>query len=147
MRIILLEDIKGKGKKDQIITAADGYCNFLIKQNKALSATTENLHMLEQKLEKAKIEHEKKVVEAKLLKNNLESTQVKFFGKLTPKGTLTRKITSRDIALKLNEEFNSAIDKHRITLSTDLDTPGKHLAKIKLYDNITANITILILCE
>lgn len=144
MKIILLEDVKGKGKKDQIITAADGYCTFLIRQNKALPATSDNLKLLEKKLAEQEALHNKNIEEAKELKAYLESTLLEFSVKITPRGTLVKKITAKDIAERLNNKFNSNIDKHKIELPYDLDMPGKFTVKIKLYNNILANIPIII---
>jgi large subunit ribosomal protein L9 len=144
LKIILLEDVKGKGKKDQIITATDGYCTFLIRQNKALPATSDNLKLLEKKLADQEVLHNKNIEEAKELKAYLESTSLEFLAKITPRGTLAKKITAKDIAERLNSKFNSNIDKHKIELPYDLDMPGKFTVKIKLYNNILASIPIII---
>ena len=98
MKVILLETIKDKGKKDQIIEVASGYGNFLIKQKKALMANDENLTILDKKLALQKELHEKNVAEALKLKKQLERSELIFLAKVSPRGTITKKITSRDIA-------------------------------------------------
>jgi large subunit ribosomal protein L9 len=144
LKIILLEDVKGKGKKDQIITAADGYCTFLIRQNKALQATSDNLKLLEKKLADQEALHNKNIEEALELKAFIESTVLEFSAKITPRGTLAKKITTKDIAEQLNTKFNSNIDKHKVELPYDLDMPGKFTVKVKLYNNILANVQVTI---
>lgn len=142
MKVILLEDIKGKGKKDQVINTADGYGAFLIRQKKALVANADNLKILDKKLEVEKAQHKKNIEEALELKKYLENIVVEFFAKLTPRGTIDKKVTSRNIADKLNEMLNSNIDKHKIELTADIDTIGKYIVKIKLYNNILASVEI-----
>ena len=144
MKIILLEDVKGKGKKDQVITAADGYCTFLIRQNKALPASSDNLKLLEKKKAEQEALHKKNIDEALELKAFIESTVLEFFAKITPRGTLAKKITTKDIAEQLNTKFNSNIDKHKVELPYDLDMPGKFTVKVKLYNNILANVQVII---
>lgn len=144
MKIILLEDVKGKGQKDQVIETADGYGNFLIKQKKAVIASTENLNMLNRKLDKAKADHEKRVKEANKLKCELETVHIKFSGKVTPRGTLDRKITTRDVAIKINSTFNADVDKHKIELPTEIDAPGDYTVKVKLYNSINAKIRVIV---
>ena len=91
MKIILLEDVKGKGKKYQIITAADGYCTFLIRQNKALPATSDNLKLLEKKLAEQEALHNKNIEEANELKTFDEKCVV-----LVPRGVVDVLVYSRD---------------------------------------------------
>ena len=147
MKIILLEDIKGKGKKDQIISVADGYGTFLIKQNKALLATPESLKILDKKLNTERALHEKNIAEALELKKYLETIVVNFSAKLTPRGTITKKITSRDITNKLNNKFNINIDKHKIEMLENIVTVGSHIVKIKLYNNILVNLSVVVIAE
>ena len=144
MKIILLEDVKGKGKKDQVITAADGYCTFLIRQNKALPASSDNLKLLEKKKAEQEALHKKNIEEALELKAFIESSALEFSAKITPRGTLAKKITAKDITEQLNTKFNSNIDKHKVELPYDLDMPGKFTVKIKLYNNILANVQVII---
>ena len=144
MKIILLEDVKGKGLRDQIIETADGYGNFLVKQKKAVVASTENLAVLNRKLEKAKFEHETNIKAASKLKHELETVSIKFTGRLTPRGTLDRKITTRDVASKINSTFNSNIDKHKVELTTEIDAPGNYTVNVKLYNSITAKLRVVV---
>jgi ribosomal protein L9 len=144
MKIILLEDVKGKGLKDQVIETADGYGNFLVKQKKAVIASAENLNILNRKLDKAKADHEKRVQEANRLKCELETVSIKFSGKVTPRGTLDRKITTRDVASKINSTFNTDVDKHKIELPTEIDAPGDYTVKVKLYNSISAKIRVIV---
>lgn len=144
MKVILLETIKDKGKKDQIIEVASGYGNFLIKQKKALIANDENLNSLDKKLASQKELHEKNVVEAIKLKEQLDRSALIFLAKVSPRGTITKKITSRDIANRLNQTFNINIDKHKVVLNTDLNTLGVYEVNIKLYDSILATLKVII---
>ena len=145
MRIILLEPVNGRGAKNQIVEVADGYGNFLVRQKKAAIANNENLLILDRQLIKAQEEHLAQIDKAITLKNDLETTTLVFNEKLTPRGTLVHKITSKEIAKLVNSTFNTTIDKHKIELKYDLETAGVHYVNVKLYNNIVAKLRINII--
>ena len=102
------------------------------------------MNSLDKKLASQKELHEKNVVEAIKLKEQLDRSALIFLAKVSPRGTITKKITSRDIANRLNQTFNINIDKHKVVLNTDLNTLGVYEVNIKLYDSILATLKVII---
>jgi len=148
MKIILLQDIKNVGKKDQIINASDGYAkNFLFPRNLAEEATDKNLAKLKakQKVEQDKKDKEKE--EAKEIAKKLETITVKIKSKAGENGKLFGAITSKDISDELNKQYNISIDKKKIVLNEGIKTLGSITVDVKLYEGVTGKLTIHVIPE
>ena len=139
MKVILSADIKGVGKKDEIINANDGYArNFLFPKNLAVEANNENLAKLKAKKnsQNFKKAEEKATAEkiAQKLKGITLVLKVKVFGG----------VTAKEIAEKLNKEYNISIDKKKINLEETIKTLGRFSVEIKLYESIVAKLSIIV---
>lgn len=137
MKVILLEDLKGKGKKEDIIEVALGYGNFLISSKKALLATPENIKDLEDKrkaLEKA-IEEKKEMMNK--VKNELNNKQINIGIKVGHDGKLFGSITTKMVADELENQLGIIIDKRKIHLD-DINSLGIYEAKVDLFEDIQA---------
>lgn len=145
MKVILLEDIKGVGKKDHVIDVKDGYAkNFLFKQRKAVIADNENLNKLKLKLEKREFDLEKQREKAKELEKILNSITIKIERTVGENDKLFGTITTADISDALKTQENIEIEKKNIILEDKVQTPGMYLAIIKLYEGITVKLKILV---
>lgn len=143
MKVILLKDIKGVGKKDQIVNASDGYArNFLFPKNFALEATENNLKQLNNK---KKSEDEKKQYEleqAKQLGEMLKDKIIKISMKIGDNGKLFGSVTNKEIGLALKEQHEIDIDKKKIILNEPIKSIGIKTIDVKLHPNVTAKLTV-----
>ena len=142
MKVILLEDVKAKGKKGDLINVPDGYArNFLFPKNLAREA--DNAAMAEMKSRKDAAEHHKKeeIAAAQALCEKLNGKTVTLSAKAGSSGRLFGSITSKEIADEINRAFSVNIDKKKLSVA-DIKNFGEYTAQIKLYQGITAQVTV-----
>jgi len=143
MKVILLDDIKGVGKKEQIIDAADGYAkNFLFPKKLAIEATKNNLTALENKKKSIEAKRVSELEAAKALKNRLESLRLAIYVKTGEKGKLFGSVTNSEIAEALMSQHGVEIDKKRISIPEPIKSLGEKTADIKLYMDINAKLKL-----
>ncbi len=143
MKVILLEDIKGVGKKDQIINASDGYArNFLFAKKKALEATPNNLKQLENKKKAEEAKRQAEYEKALELCKNIEEKTVNVFVKTGDNGKIFGSVTNKEVGIALNEQFSIDIDKKKISLKESIKNVGEAVAEIKLHPKVTAKLKI-----
>lgn len=148
MKIILLNDVKGTGKKGEIKEVADGYArNFLISKGLALEATSKNLSDLAGKVasKQHKIDLEKQT--AMDIFNVINEKTLKIPAKAGASGKLFGAVTSSNVAEQIKVQFKQNIDKKKISLKSDIKTFGTFEADVKLYAGINAKLTIEIVEE
>ena len=146
MKVILLKDVKGVGKKGDVVNAADGYArNFLFPRKLAEEATDSNMHILNKKNEIVRKKKTAEIEEAQKLANELKDKVVKIIGKAGESGKLFGAITSKDIATALNKQCNLDIDKKKIVTDT-IKLLGTYEVEVKIYPEISTKIKVLV-CE
>ena len=138
MKVILLKDVKGTGKKGEIKEVSDGYArNFLLKKGVAVEANQANMKELDEKSKskerKALIEYE----EAVLLGKQMENVNIQIEVKSGEGGRLFGSITSKEIAEQLKKQKNIDIDKRKILMDEPIRTLGSTLVEIKLHQKVT----------
>lgn len=139
--VILLDNVKGHGKKGEIVSVADGYAhNFLIKQNKGMLATPEELKRLEAK--KAKADKKALQIEdqAKEDKKLLESKTVSVAVKVGDNGKVFGAVTAKELVIEIEKEFDLKLDKKKVT--ANFKSIGEHKAEIKLHPNVKAFLVV-----
>lgn len=145
MKVILLADVKGLGKKGDIVNASDGHArNFLFPRKLAQEATDANMNVLNQKKE---ADRRKKLAEleaAQKLADELKGKEVKIIGKSGDNGRLFGSITSKDIAEELNKQYKVSIDKKKIVTDT-IRQLGIHEVEVKVYPEVSTKIKVVIL--
>lgn len=141
MKIILLEDIKNTGKKNDLINVKDGFARFLITTNKAVFASKLSLEKLQKQQSNQKQIDNKKLEESKALKAKIETLKLKFKLKVGEKQTFGT-VTTKTIIDCLASEHNLAIDKYMFVDNKKSYQLGKHIIKIKLDKNVTASLHI-----
>ncbi len=145
MKVILLEDIKGVGKKDQIINASDGYArNFLFAKNKALEATPNNLRQLEHKQKAEEAKKAEEYEKAKELGKKLDEISVTVAVKTGNNGKLFGAVTNKEISAALKEQHNLDIDKKKIVINDTIRAVGERTVDVKLHSKVTAKLTVKI---
>jgi len=143
MKVILLCDVKGQGKKDQIINVSDGYArNFLFPQKKAIPADAKATSELKSKEESKqyKISEERKAAEA--LAERIKNTTVEIKMEHGQDGRLYGSVTVKDIAEKLKSSLGVEIDKRKIVLKDPIKAYGNYSVEIKLYTEVTATFIV-----
>lgn len=144
MKVILLKDIKGSGKKGDVIEASDGYArNFLLPKNLAKEANASNVHALNLQKE---AERRKKVAEteaAQKLADELKGKVVKISAKAGANGRLFGAITSKEIAAQIKSQFKVEIDKKKVNTET-IRQLGSYEIELKLYPEISTKIVVSI---
>ena len=145
MKVILLQDVKGLGKKGQVAKVSDGYArNLLIPKGMAKEATDGNIRELEK-------QHEAEVVRvagahqaAQELANKIALLRVHVVSKGGEGGRLFGSITGKDIADALAEQHKIEIDKRKIVLESPIKQTGEHVVDIKLFPEVTAKLRVVI---
>ena len=145
MKVILLADIKGVGKKDQLLDAADGYArNFLFPKKLAVEATKGNLTMLEDKKKSVENKRVHDLESANALKIKLESISVDVFVKTGGKGKLFGSVTNSEISEALIAAHGIEVDKKKISFTEPIKSIGEKTVDIKIYTDITAKLKIIV---
>ena len=143
MKVILLCDVKGQGKKDQIINVSDGYArNFLFPQKKAIPADAKATSELKSKEESKqyKISEERKAAQA--LAERIKATTVEIKMDHGQDGRLYGSVTAKDIAEKLKAMLSVDIDKRKISLGDPIKAYGSYNVEIKLYTDVSATFIV-----
>ena len=141
MKVILLADVKGQGKKDQVVEVSDGYArNFLFPKKLAIAADAKSLNEVKNKeaAKQHKIETER--AEAKAIAEKLGSINLILEYTAGGDKKLYGAVTTKDIADKLKSEYKIDVDKRKITLSEPVKTFGEFTADVKLYTDVSAKI-------
>ncbi len=143
MKVILKEDIKGVGKKDQIVNANDGYArNYLFPKNLAVLADKGNLTNLQSK--KTSEEHRKELEReaAKETAKKIEEILLKLPVKSGENGKVFGSITAKEIAENLEKQYKIKVDKKKINLQEPIKNLGTFNIEIKLYDGVNAKLKV-----
>ncbi|RKD22272.1 50S ribosomal protein L9 [Caminicella sporogenes] len=148
MKVILLKDVKGTGKKGEVVNVSDGHArNFLIPRGLAKEATKGNLRELENQKAAQKKKEERELAEAKALAEKISSITLKFKGKAGEGGKLFGSITSKDIALELKNKYKINIDKRKIILNSPIKELGARFVEVKIYPDVTAKLKVEVTAE
>lgn len=143
MKVILLENIKGVGKKDEVINASDGYArNFLFPKNLAVEANNANLSKLKSKQESNQYRKDQEKQAAQELKNKLSKIMLQIQVKAGENGKIFGGVTAKEISENLKKQYNIDIDKKKIILTDTIKTLGVFNIEAKLYEGIIGVIKV-----
>ena len=143
MRVILCADVKGQGKKDQVVEVSDGYArNFLFPKKLAIPADAKSLNEIKNK--EASKQHKLDVEKATAMDiaKKLESIVVVFEYAAGPDKKLYGSVTAKDIADELSKKHGISIDKKKITLAEPIKSFGTFKAEAKLFTGVVGKITV-----
>lgn len=142
MKVILLQDVKKQGKKDQVIDVSDGYAtNFLIKNKLAVPYTKTSKNILETELDKKAADEEALIAECKKMKEKLENDNFSFTFKSGTDGRLFGTVSTKQLSEELKKKGYD-IDKKQIVMDTKIDTLGVYNIKLDLHKKVNATIKV-----
>ncbi len=143
MKVILKDNIKGVGKKDEVINASDGYArNFLLPKGLAVEANSENMSKLKAKEDSKAYKKEQEKEEAKKISEKLAGIQLKVPVKSGENGKIFGGVSAKEIADLLKSNYNIEVDKKKIDLKETIKTLGLRTVTIKLYDGVVGNLKV-----
>ena len=145
MKVILLQDVKGKGKKGQMVEVSDGYArNYMLPRKIAVEATADNVNTMRM-TDKANAEkRQKEREEAFAISQKLKDVTVIVKAKGGGAGRLFGSVTTQEISDALKKQENISVDKRKIVLDEQIKTVGLYTVKCKLGYEITAEVKIKI---
>jgi len=147
MKVVLLADVKGQGKKNDIIEVSDGYArNFLLPRKLAVVADAAILNEIKGKEAAKKHREEVELAEAQALASMLESILVKITASSGADGRLYGSITAKEVAEQLAKAHGVTVDKRKISLKDPIRAYGKYDLPVKLHPQVTGHIHVLV-CE
>lgn len=142
MKVILLADVKGQGKKGELCNVSDGYArNFLFPKNLAIAADSAALSELKSREESAAHHKKEELDAAKALAAKVNGKRFVLTAKAGASGKLFGAITSKEIAEKMKSELGTDIDKKKIAVS-DIKAYGEYEAELKVYAGVSAKFTV-----
>ncbi len=147
MQVILNQDVKGQGKKGQMINVSDGYArNFLLPKGLAKEATKSNINDLKGKNESLEYKIRTETEEAKQIAEKMKEIEVVITAKAGDNGKLFGSITSKDVAESLKMQHHIKIDKKKIVMN-DIKTLGVTDVTVKLYTGVTGTLKVNVKAE
>ena len=143
MKVVLKQDIKGTGKKDELVNVSDGYArNYLFAKNLAVEATQGNLSKLQTKKDSAAFKKGQEKQEAEKVAEKLSKITLEFKVKAGENGKIFGGISSKEIAEKLESEYQIKVDKKKIELKEPIKILGIKRVDIKLFEGVVGTVKV-----
>ena len=142
MKVVLKQDVKGLGKKGELVNTSDGYArNFLFPKGLAVEANAQSMTELKNREQAQKYKIETETAAAKKAAAEIQGKTIKIKAKAGANGKLFGSVTSKEIAEKLKEEFKLDVDKRKIAVE-DIKQFGTFEFEVKLYQGISAKLFV-----
>lgn len=145
MKVILLQDVKAQGKKDDVVEVNDGYArNFLFPRKLAIEANKSNMNELSNRKAAERFRAEQELKKAREQGEALKGKSVTIYQKTGAGDKLFGAVTAKEIAEEIKKSFGIDIDKKKIVLAEQIKSLGEYKAELKLHVNVHVTITVLI---
>ncbi len=145
MQVILTQDVKGQGKKGQMVKVSDGYArNYLLPKGLATEATKENINVMKGKAESLEYKLKTEREEAQKIVDKMKEIEVVLSAKSGANGKLFGSITSKDISEELTKQHHIKIDKKKFVLPDGIKTIGTTEVEVKVYPQITGKLKVVV---
>ena len=145
MKVVLNQDVKGVGKKLQVVEVSEGYArNFLLPKKLAVIADNKNINEAQGKISAQKYKKQTELQQANENKKIIENGYIEFKHKVGEGSKLYGSVTEKDIADKIKEKFNIEISKKKITISDPIKNLGTYTVNVKLYEGVIAKLKITV---
>lgn len=142
MKVVLTQDVKGLGKKGELVNASDGYCrNYLLPRKLAVEANSQAMSELKNREAAEKHKLDTEIAEAKKVAASLEGKTVKLSAKAGANGKLFGSVTAKDIAEVISKQLGINIDKKKIQ-AEDIKMFGVYPVEVKVYNGISASLFV-----
>ena len=147
MKVILLADVKGTGKKNDVIEISDGYArNCLFKKKLAIEATSTEINAVQNKLKAQEFHKAEEIKKWKELAAKMKNAEIKCTVKCGENGKIFGSVTSKEIADKL-VEAGYDVDKKKIILKEPIKTPGNYVVEVKFLPDVSTKIKVSVKAE
>lgn len=144
MKVILNQDVKGLGKKGELVNTSDGYArNFLFPRKLATEANSQAMTELKNREDSKKHKIAVETQEAKDCADKINGKVIKVTAKAGQGGRLFGSVTSKEIAVAMKAQFGIDIDRRKITVD-DIKSFGTFPATVKLYQGVTADFSVMV---
>lgn len=148
MKVILLDNIKGVGKKDEIINASDGYArNFLFPKKLAVEANNENMSKLKAKKQSEQYKKDVNKENAEKIAKKLDNITLTIKVKAGENGKIFGGVTSKEISEELKKQYKIDIDKKKIILNENIKNLGGFDISMKLFEGVTGKLKVKVISE
>ena len=148
MKVILMQDIKGVGKKDEVINANDGYArNFLFPRKLAVEANTENMSKLKGRQDSVNFKKEQEKENAEKIKKQLSEMLLTIKVKAGENGKIFGGVSAKEISELLKKNYQIEIDKKKIELKETIKTLGARTVTIKLFEGVIGTLKIDVISQ
>ena len=145
MKVILQQDVKGQGKKGQLVEVSEGYAhNFLLPRKLAIEATTDAINTLNLKEKARKAEEARQKAEAEAIAGKLKDCPVKLTAKAGNGGKLFGAVTTKEISDGLKKQYNIDIPKQKLVLDEPIKSFGTYQVKAKLGFEINGTVSVTV---
>lgn len=143
MKVILTEDVKGHGKKGDVVNAADGYArNYLLPKNLAIPADTANMKQWQRNKDKADAKAAADLAQAQKLAQELKNQEFVVKAKTGEGERLFGSITNKDVAAAMEEAYKVKIDKRNVEMDDHIKTLGSYKVKVKLHPKVKTEVVV-----
>ena len=144
MKVVLTQDVKGLGKKGELVNASDGYArNFLFPRKLAIEANSQAMSELKNREAAEKHRIDTEIAAAKANAAKLEGKTVKLTAKAGANSKLFGSITSKDVAAAVSSAFGMELDKRKVVVE-DIKSFGTYPVEVKLYNGISASMFVMV---
>lgn len=145
MKVILLQDVKSLGKKDEVVNVSDGYArNFIFKQKLGVEATSKNLNDLKLRQQNADKVAAENLAAAKDFAKEIETKSVEVSIKAGQNGRVFGSVSTKEIAVAAREQLGYDLDKKKMQLKEPIKNIGTYMVPIKLHPKVTAELKVIV---
>ena len=145
MQVILTKDVKGQGKKGQMVNVSDGYArNYLFPRGLAEPATKSNINILKGKQESLEYKHKKELEEANAIAEKMKEIKVVLKAKAGDNGKLFGSVTSKDVSEALTSQHHIKLDKKKFVMPDGIKALGTTVVDVKIYTGVTGKLTVVV---
>ena len=143
MKVVLLQDVKGSGKKGELVNVSDGYArNFLFPRKLAKKANAQAINEIKNAEDSRRFKIETDTANANKSKEKLEDKIISITAKAGKNGKLFGSVTSKEISAEIKKQFGIDVDKRKVTIDGEIKAFGTYNCEVKLYQGVVAKIKV-----